>query len=198
MTEEGKRVNVLISCACGQCDLKILKYDEHNGWEERKYARGHQFKALVRTKEHGQKISESKKGHEVSVETRKKLSLAFKDKPISEQHKRNIGLANVGEKNSNWRGGKNMDSYGYWRIWSPTHPFKDCYGYVFEHRLVMEKHIGRHLTRDELVHHINEIKTDNRIENLQLMTRIEHSRLHFKNKKIDLLLNVLEIMGFDD
>jgi hypothetical protein len=46
------------------------------------------------------------------------------------------------------------------------------------HVVIMEQHIGRKLKKDEVVHHINEIKTDNRIENLQLMTNKEHSRLH--------------------
>lgn len=46
------------------------------------------------------------------------------------------------------------------------------------HDVIMEEHIGRKLTKDECVHHINHIRNDNRIENLQLMTKSEHSRLH--------------------
>lgn len=50
--------------------------------------------------------------------------------------------------------------------------------YVFEHILVMEKKIGRYVQPGEVVHHINHNRKDNRIENLQLMTASEHSRLH--------------------
>lgn len=49
---------------------------------------------------------------------------------------------------------------------------------VHQHKYVMEQFIGRKLKPDECVHHINKITTDNRIENLQLMTMSEHSKFH--------------------
>jgi hypothetical protein len=74
-----------------------------------------------------------------------------------------------GKASSTWKGGKYFDASGYVLIYKPNHPFPNQNkNYVFEHRLVIEKHLGRYLKKSEVVHHINKIKSDNRITNLML------------------------------
>lgn len=68
-------------------------------------------------------------------------------------------------------------SKGYVIVRMPSHPCASKGGYVMEHRLVVEANIGRHLSKDEVVHHINGKKDDNRIENLELMTKEQHDAL---------------------
>lgn len=84
----------------------------------------------------------------------------------------------------NWKGGRIKTGDGYISVWKPDHPNATLLGYVAEHRIVMEKHLGRLLLKTEVVHHINEDKTDNRIENLQLFeSNAKHMRLHKKFRK---------------
>lgn len=57
---------------------------------------------------------------------------------------------------------------GYRFLHMPDHPRATRQGYYAEHRVIMEKHLGRPLDRREVVHHINHRPGDNRIENLML------------------------------
>jgi hypothetical protein len=87
-----------------------------------------------------------------------------------------------GKKHPAWKGGKYVDNDGYVMIFSPNHPNRNIKGYIFEHRLVMEQHLGRYLKRWEVVHHKNEVKTDNSIGNLMLFNnQSEHMRHHHAN-----------------
>lgn len=87
-----------------------------------------------------------------------------------------------GHFNPNFNGGKYIDDKGYIRVLSPKHPYHN-HGYVYEHRLVVEEALGRYLQSWETVHHINEVKLDNRMENFFLTTVPEHSAIHREGKK---------------
>lgn len=76
-----------------------------------------------------------------------------------------------GAKSHSWTGGTTVGDRGYILLNINGVHFRRC-------RVVMELHIGRPLTNKEIVHHINGIKNDDRIENLQILTQQEHVRLH--------------------
>lgn len=90
----------------------------------------------------------------------------------------------TGEANHRWNGGARQGKDGYRYITVPeNHQYIDMAGrtfvhgkyryYIAEHRLVMANHLGRPLLKQELVHHKNGIKDDNRIDNLELMAHVK-------------------------
>ena len=101
-----------------------------------------------------------------------------------------------GSRNGMWKGGRTGGGENYFYVLMPKHPFANKACYILEHRIVMEKIIGRYLAKDEVVHHKNNIKSDNRPKNLQLMKKKEHDSYHSLkrsrnlvelNKQVDLL-----------
>lgn len=73
---------------------------------------------------------------------------------------------------------------GYWYIYMPSHPRATKNGrYIAEHRLRLEEKIGRLLKSDEVAHHKNGIKTDNRKSNLEVMTQSEHIKHHANERR---------------
>jgi hypothetical protein len=88
-----------------------------------------------------------------------------------------------GSNNPNWKGGKVDNGSGYLMIKRLGYQSAKKDGYVYEHRLVMEEHLGRKLESYEIVHHKNGNKKDNRIENLEVITQSEHVGIHLTKDK---------------
>lgn len=95
-----------------------------------------------------------------------------------------------GADNGRWRGGRFRTSHGYIAVRvPPDHPH--AWGahprlkYAYEHIVVAMKFLGRPLRQDEVVHHLNENKEDNRKENLEVLTRREHAAHHAEERGRD-------------
>ena len=96
-----------------------------------------------------------------------------------------------GSKNSSWKSDARKTSYGYIQIRVLDHPFRDKSDFVFEHRLIAEKYLltddnsieingKKYLKPEYVVHHKNFDRTDNRPENLEILSHSEHSAKHTK------------------
>ncbi|WP_052350583.1 HNH endonuclease [Paenibacillus gorillae] len=74
--------------------------------------------------------------------------------------------------------GRKRTKSGYVTLCVKSHPFAGKDGYVFEHRIIMEQILDRYLDKDEIVHHKNGKKHDNRFGNLEVMKHSDHTILH--------------------
>ena len=91
-------------------------------------------------------------------------------------------MTQKGKKNPNWRGGRTITSHGYVLIRvGKEHHLADVRGYAYEHRIIAEQKLDRRLRIGELIHHINNDRTDNRPENLKIVgNNAEHLVYHRK------------------
>jgi hypothetical protein len=99
-----------------------------------------------------------------------------------------------GNNHPDWKGGKHKDSKGYNIILAPENPFSANDGYILEHRLIWFS-IHPETPKDWIIHHLNGIRDDNRIENLFACSRRRHIK-EFPNTYIKALQNsIRELEG---
>ncbi len=119
----------------------------------------------------------------LSEESRKRKSEAQKGRKLSQKGKIAISIANSCNYNGlNGFGHTKQHNKGYVLAYVPKHPKAHKDGYVMLHTVLIERAIGRYLTENEVVHHINHDRSDNRLENLQLMSKHEHMSMHMKER----------------
>ena len=98
---------------------------------------------------------------------------------------RNLGKMNKGKRardDYEFGGHEKKRNDGYIKVYVPDHPHASKDGYVMKHILIMERELGRYLKENEVVHHKNRIRDDNRVENLVVMDFREHISMHNKQR----------------
>ncbi|MEN6325822.1 MAG: HNH endonuclease [Syntrophomonas sp.] len=84
-------------------------------------------------------------------------------------------------RNPNWKGGRTIASNGYVLVKMPGHPMADSRGYVYEHRLVAERKLGRPLLPGEIVHHKDGYKQNDSDENIEVEVNIAFHLAQHRN-----------------
>lgn len=181
----------LCECGCGQ-PTPLCKYNlptqGYIAGQPLRFIPGHQCRGRKQRPEEIAARSAAIMGHPVSDETRRKISNAHKasgHKPTKEA----IDTSNSRRKKLNqspsWKGGISLVN-GYRCAYAPDHSRCHPNGYVYEHILIAEKQLGRSLSGNEVVHHIDGNKLNNSPDNLTVLaSQAEHIRLHRSQGDID-------------
>lgn len=114
-----------------------------------------------------------------------RIGKARKGKVLSESTRQAISKAHKGMRLRNdyeFGGHEKIRTDGYVSVYCPDHPTASKDGYVLKHRIVIETHLGHAVPNGYIVHHKNGKKDDNRLENLELMKRGEHTAFHTKQR----------------
>lgn len=186
-----KLVGAAPLCACG-CGKPVKR----NGRRWNKYLHNHHWVGKHRqafSVGHRAKISACvKKQHVNNHPTRGKKCVAGSRAKLGGK---NPHFGKCGAEAVNWRGGVTY-ARGYKLLRLPTHP-KARNGYVYEHVLVVEKLLGRYLSDNEVVHHINGDRSDNREGNLFVTSRSGHRSAHTSMHVVVYELVKRGIVSFD-
>lgn len=83
-----------------------------------------------------------------------------------------------GINSGNFKDYRRKTSRGYIVLYKPCHPSSTKDGLVMEHRYIIEKALGVVLPKEFDVHHLNGDKTDNRLDNLAVITHKTHTAIH--------------------
>ena len=146
---------------------------------------------ITQSTEH--KKATARKGAKNHPETRREHYLKYRmigkcqtcGKTIDKYANQCKSCCRKGDKHPSWRGGRHLNNQGYVCILEPSNHHANNRGYVLEHILVWEKAHNQSLPDGWVIHHVNGIKDDNRIENLAGLPDRKHRHiLEVKNKRI--------------